>query len=305
MLRPLRIGEIFDRAVTLCVTNFVPFAIIALFFVVPLAIAGIFQQRDTAQTWQEMIDAARGHAIVPRTNSSTALMLQIGVFLYFFIGAPFAHMAISAAVAQRYNGHNVQWKAALAASLSRWAAALGLMFFASIIFVAAIFGGSLGLGVIIGVSAVIASAAKAVAIGFGVLAIVLFVVWLLFIMVLFVAVFFMFFALVVERAPLFTALGSGFMRIFNRKELLRATTMGLAFLALEIALTAVSYTIIGVVDIWWHAFVGGALALSVVNLLTVLFSATLFTVYYFDVRVRREALDAEPAVPPFVPVAQP
>jgi len=305
MLRPLRIGEIFDRAVTLCVTNFVPFAVIALFYVVPMAVAGIFQQRDTAQSWQQLLDAMRGHSPAVPPDPSRGWALGLSIFAWVLVAAPFVHMGIAAAIAQRYGGEPVEWRAAFRSALQRWGAVLGMMFFALVIFFAAIFGGSIGLGIIIGLSAVMVTAAKAVSIAFAIVAILLFIAWLLALMVLAIAIFFMFFALVIERAPLFTAIGSGFTRIFNRKELHRALAMGLAFFAIELGLTTVSYGIIGVVDIWWHAFVAGALALSVVNLLTVIFSGTLFTVYYFDVRIRREAMDAQQPAAPFIPVTQP
>lgn len=303
MLRPLRIGEIFDRAVTLCVANFVPLAIVALFYVVPMAVAGIFQQRDTARSWESMIAVMRGHgASIPR--SATNWGLQIGLVAWVAIAAPFAHMAIAAAVAQRYRESEMDWRTAFAAALRQWLPVIGVMVFGVIAFVTAVFGGSIGLGLLIGLSAVLVAASKLAAIVFGIVGILLFIAWLLALMVLTIAIFFMFLALVIERAPFITAIGSGFTRIFNRKELLRALAMALAFMALELGLTLISYTIIGVVDIWWHAFVAGAVALSAVNLLTVIFSATLFTVYYFDVRVRREALDMQQPAQPFVPATQ-
>lgn len=303
MLRPLRIGEIFDRAVTLCVANFVPFAIVALFYVVPMAVAGIFQQRDTAQSWQAMIAVMRGHgASVPRSGTNWGL--QIGVIAWVALAGPFAHMAIAAAVGQRYRDSRVDWRAAMVAALQQWAPVIGLMLFGIITLVTAVFGGSIGLGLVIGVSAVAFAASKAASIVFGILAILLFLAWLLALMVLAIAILFMFLALVIERSTFITAIGSGFTRIFNRRELLRALAMALAFMAIELGLTLISYTVIGVVDIWWHAFVAGAVALSLVNLLTVIFSATLFTVYYFDVRLRREALDMQQPAQPFVPATQ-
>ena len=41
-LRPLGFGEIFDRAITLYIRNFVPFAAIVMVLVVPLAILQYF-----------------------------------------------------------------------------------------------------------------------------------------------------------------------------------------------------------------------------------------------------------------------
>lgn len=303
MLRPLRIGEIFDRAVTLCVANFVPFAIVALFYVVPMAVAGIFQQRDTAQSWESMIAVMRGHG-ASASRPGTNWGLQIGVIAWVGIAGPFAHMAIAAAVGQRYRDSEVDWRSAFVSALQQWPAVIGLIAFGIIALVTAVFGGSIGLGLVIGLSAVLVAASKVVAVVFGIVGILLFLAWLLALMVLTIAIIFMFLAIVIERSPLITAIGSGFTRVFNRKELLRALAMALAFMALELGLTLISYTIIGVVDIWWHAFVAGAVALSLVNLLTVIFSATLFTVYYFDVRVRREALDMQTPAQPFVPVTQ-
>jgi len=303
MYRPLRIGEIFDRAVTLCVTNFVPFAIIALFYIVPLAVGNIFQQRDTVQAWGQLLGTMRGH---PSSQPAIATNwgLQIAIFGFVALAAPLIYSAIAVAIAQLYRGETVEWRSALLFTLKRWFAIIGLTFIGVMLVASAVFAGSLVLGIIIGLSAVVATASKAAAITFGVVGVLLLIAWLLVLLVLAIAVFFMYFALVIEGAPFLSALSSGFTRIFNRKELHRALAMGLAFFAVQIGLAIVGYTIVAVLDIWLHVFVIGALVLSAVNLIAALFLAAVFTVYYFDVRIRREALDVQAGSQPFVPITQ-
>ncbi|HEY9180348.1 MAG TPA: hypothetical protein VIO32_06480, partial [Candidatus Baltobacteraceae bacterium] len=54
LLRPLTMGEIFDRAITLYVRNFVPFSLIVLVVVVPSAVMQYFAGLHASATFTQL-----------------------------------------------------------------------------------------------------------------------------------------------------------------------------------------------------------------------------------------------------------
>jgi hypothetical protein len=87
-------------------------------------------------------------------------------------------------------------------------------------------------------------------------------------------------------------MGSGFSRIFNRSELLRACAVALAFVAMYVGLIVVQMSIAATFEAMNLHIVNVAIT-SVISLVTYSFLGILLAVYYFDVRVRREGLDMQ------------
>lgn len=107
-LRPLGIGEIFDRAVTLLARNPAPFAIVALVGVLPSHFLNY----------------------LAAVTANTALR---PVAVFGNISDTIAAMAAAAIVAQLYAGERTDWRAALAIGFKRILRAVGVNFMLAIV----------------------------------------------------------------------------------------------------------------------------------------------------------------------------
>lgn len=290
-VRPLRIGEVFDRAITLCVRYFAPLASIALVIVVPLAIASAFQQHAATDSFSRMLrDIQRTHGGSPPPPVFPDAAMWVPVIAALVL-SPFGYMAITAAIASVYKGEPVDWRRAYAAALSRWAAAIGLLLLSAVVFSAAGMAAVFAVSIVVVISVAAYTAVKAAGIVIAVFAVALFLASLVFMMLAFITVFLMFDALVVERLGMFAAFASGFARVFNRKQFGRTLLLALAFFALQMGIAIIAYTVLAL-QLFLHAFALGTVLSAVVQLVSMLFFGVLFAVYYFDVRVRLEGVPA-------------
>jgi len=107
---------------------------------------------------------------------------------------------------------------------------------------------------------------------------------------------FAFNALVVEGSAVFAAISLGFARVFNKRELGRAMLVVLALLAISIGLYIVLALLAGLAESVTHNLTLYEIVTAPVSLISGTFTALLFAVYYFDVRVRREGLDMQTAL---------
>ena len=106
-----------------------------------------------------------------------------------------------------------------------------------------------------------------------------------------ITVFMMYDALVIERVGVLAAFGSGFARVFNRKELMRTFLVALAFFALQLGVAMVSYAILAI-EFFLHVYAIGIAMTAVVQFASMVFFGVLFAVYYFDLRIRQEGVAA-------------
>src|SRR5579862_8442027 len=132
-LRPLGFGEIFDRAITLYVRNFMPFLAIVLVLIVPLAVVQYFLDKNQSAQIDQLIKifAHPGTTPPPTPNlfsSPGELVAVIAIAFIFYLLWPFALDAVAVGVARLYRGRPVEFRACYAAVLPRWPAILGAMF---------------------------------------------------------------------------------------------------------------------------------------------------------------------------------
>src|SRR5580704_12143566 len=82
-LRPLGFGEIFDRAVTLYIKNFVPFAAIVLVLIVPLGIFQYVLDASAQPSFDAILQALQhpGRAPTQQVPSFLTSPLSIAVFI--------------------------------------------------------------------------------------------------------------------------------------------------------------------------------------------------------------------------------
>lgn len=290
-LRPLSFGEIFDRAVTLYVRNFVQFSVIVLLVVVPVAMLEYFGDRTSGQNLNQILaQLSRARAGLPAPPPQPGILWAL---LLTLLISPLANVAIAIGVARAYFGQPFTWKQCYAAAVSRWSAIVGLTALAAVMFFVAIFAGAFGLTLLAVLAYLLFRAAAAAGIALAVLAVAASLAWFASLVLLLIAAGFAYYAIGIEGADVFDALGGGFARIFNRHEIGKALLLVFALAAIEIGAVLIFAIVVALASSLVHSRVIVLAANAAVSVFTSAFSAVLLAVYYFDVRVRREGLDLQ------------
>lgn len=296
-LRPLGIGEIFDRAVTLYVRNFLLFTIIAAFVVVPLSVAQYFVVVEQGGAWAQILDQIQHpkHTVsaagVPGVGSWFLVLIAISVLL-----TPFMYVAMAAALGRIYNGEATDWRASYAVALRHWGGILVTVICQVAIILVAAFGGAFAIGLAFVASMLLVRAFAPLGIVMVILAILLFVVYLLALMICYLALALAFDAIGIEEASFGRAISSSFARIFNRSELGKAALICLAFFAVEIGVMIVAGVLESVIEAFLHQPILETVLQGLISAVSTGFIGVLIAVYYFDVRIRREGLDMQAAI---------
>lgn len=289
-LRPLGLGEIFDRAVTLYVRNFVPLTIVALVVVLPLTIAQYFALPSDGN-YQQMLSQ------IQHPGKSTATAQMSGwIFGYFGLALllqAFGAVAMAASAARIYRSQRVDWRAAYAAALRHSGTVLLILLFEIVALVFAVFAGSILLGIVFGIGIFVLRSVAVLGVAFITFGAILTLAFFVFLMLFYLAFAFAYNAVGIEDLSFAQAVGRGFGRIFTRVEAGKATLICLAFVAIYIGLITVNVAIAAIFIGLLHASVVNAAGHALVELITIAFLGILIAVYYFDVGVRREGLDLQ------------
>jgi hypothetical protein len=300
-LRPLGFGEIFDRAITLYIRNFIPFAGIVAVVVVPLAVlqylidvASIPQFDQTIKILTHLGQAESTPPIMPAfmTDPRVAILFVVTMIVVYAI-YPFALNAVAVGVARLYRSRPVLFAPCYRASLRRWPQVLGMLLLEFAVFMAWYIG--LIIIVMLSMFLVILLARAQVFVGIlaGIVAgLVILADLLVLAPPLFVAMTFSMNAVVIEERPVFAAIGSGFQRIFNREEFWRALLFAYASVAILMGAGAIA-GIFSYVALYFHWIGAEVIVSSLFRAAFTPFSIVLLAIYYFDVRIRREGFDLE------------
>ncbi len=305
-LRPLGLGEVLDRAVTLAVRFFVPLASIYVVFAVPFAFAQYFATRDLQQFLVEFTQAvqnqtAGGKPPDPAVFANILAQHQHGsaawtgvLLLWDFLVAPLPIAALIDATSALYFGRPTTFAQAYRVALGRWLPLIGVNFLylgagigIYVVALIAFFLVALGVGVFIGVAH-----------AFGIaLAIVLGVACVLvvftFAVVCVIAFETSYFTCVVERAPPVRAFTLGITRVFGRGGLRRALAFGAAYVAVAIGVAIVGAVGAMVLVALLHSTVVAAIYSTVIRTAVAAFLIVFLGIFYFDLRVREEGLDLQ------------
>ncbi|MBV9719381.1 MAG: hypothetical protein JOZ77_08675 [Candidatus Eremiobacteraeota bacterium] len=298
-LRPLAFGEIFDRAVTLYIRNFVPFAAIVGVMVVPLGILQYFADLNA----QPQLDAAFRIFTHPQTartepmptmfDSPTSIAVLVLLALVAYIIWPFALNAVAVGVSLLYRNMRVDFRTCYNAVFRRWPQIVGMIFIALFVFLGwyvALFAVLMVVGGLVAMLAVIASGfAIFLGITIGIVSILAFLLGFASLMI---AVTFAMYAVVIEERPAIDSLALGFSRVFNRREFWRAVLFSLAAGAVVFAGSAM-LGFVSIMAALAHLPLLQAVIDTVSRAVITPFAAVLLAIYYFDVRIRHEALDLE------------
>ncbi|MDQ2680367.1 MAG: hypothetical protein M3Y21_05010 [Candidatus Eremiobacteraeota bacterium] len=296
--RPLGLGEMFDRAITVYVRNFVAFSAILLALLIPISVAEYasvanqHQGASLAAVLQQIQHPEKSHGKTPPPTVPFSPWLLGVVVLSLFL-TPFANVAVAAAVAAVYFGKAIDWRACYRAAFARWPAILVLTLLQMATLGAFIFGLGITVGIVsfLGIFAFAASPVLGAVVF--VFAGLLFIAWMLALMLAVLAIFFAFDSLVIEQTDIGTAFSSGFTRIFARTELGKAALVGLSLLAIEFGILILITGVQALTLLFVKSEALSVLLASLVSLISTAFTAVLVAVYYFDVRVRREGLDMQ------------
>jgi hypothetical protein len=293
LLRPLSLGEIFDRALTLYVRNIALFTLIALVLVVPLAIAQYFAGLHESSSFAQMIAQIQHPGSTPPQPVSaeqsmwTFLMISLAVVLNAF-----AVVAIAVAVAHLYRGEPVDWRACYARALQRAGAIVVTLLAEIAIFVVAVFAGAFVMAMVFVIAFLLVRASPALGVVAFIAAVLVGIVWFLGIVLCYLSFGFALSAVGIEQRGVGSAIGTGFSRIFNRSELLRAVLICLALSVVYIGFAVVSLTVAGTLESL-NLHIVNVIVNSLLSLVSTALLSVLLVVYYFDVRVRREGLDMQ------------
>lgn len=291
-LRPLSLGEIFDRAVTLYVRNIVPLTIIALVIVLPLSIVQYFATvGDTS--YQQLLDHVRHPGAHPPASAVPFSGWLFGFIALAIVLTPYATVAIAAAAGMIYRGFPVDWRAAYAVAVRHWGAVLLTVVCEIALLALVVFAGAMGLGIGFAVAFLLLRTAPAAAVVTFIIATLFTLAYVLFLVLFYLAFAFAFNAIGIEQAPFAAAISRGFARIFNRTEIGKGVVIALALIAVYIGLMVVSTAIAGILTGLVHLTALNSIVQGVVTLISTAFLGLLIAVYYFDVRVRREGLDMQ------------
>lgn len=293
LLRPLTLGEIFDRAVTLYVRNFVPFSLIVLVVIVPTAVLHYFAGLHASSTFTQLLQQIENpkSTVTPMAATTDGLFALASLGVSILLGA-FAAVAVAVATARLYDAGRIDWGACYIRTLSRVGSILLVLAIEIVLMIMVIFAGAIAMGLAFFVAGVAVSGSVVLGVLAFIAAAIVVLVWLVFLVLCYFAFAFAYNAIGVEGTNLFVAMGSGFSRIFNRSEVLRACLVALAFVAMYIGLFIVQVSVAAVFEAMNLHILNVAIT-AVISLVTFSFLTILLAVYYFDVRVRREGLDMQ------------
>lgn len=298
-LRPLGFGEIFDRAVTLYIRNFVPFVAIVMVLVLPLSILQYIIDRGSqpelaAMLWILQHPGQTPPSHIPTIFDSSSSIVALALSLLFSYALwPFAMNAVAVGVARLYGDRPVDFRACYEVVLRRWLQILALLGVQLLIFLGWYVAVILVALAVVFVAAFLGAlfAGAAFFIGF-IIGIVAFIVMIPLLAPLLVALTFAMYAAVIEERGTMESLSLGFARIFNRAEFWRAMLFSVAAVAVIIGASSM-FAILGLVAAFAHLPGVQAVLEAIPRAAIAPFGVVLWAIYYFDVRIRREGFDLE------------
>ncbi len=302
-LRPLGIGEMLDRAVTMYVKNAVIFTALILVVFAPIAAVQslnastqVDQFTTSLSILQHIGDAKKSSPSPQQTNDlkkieaqqPTVLLIAGIVFLLALFLSPVGTGAIAVGVHRLYRGEPLKFGDCFMAGLRRLPAMIGIgfiAFFALLIWYIA----TILIAVVVAIpGAMLIKSALPLAIVFFVLAGIAILAAFLFLIVLILAFGFAYIALLVEKATVGAAIGSGFKRIINRKEIWRSLLFALAIAGVQIGGSSVIAMIALLMLLVLHSAILYIIVAAIINAVLSSFVTIFVVIYYFDVRIRLE-----------------
>ncbi|MBV9102324.1 MAG: hypothetical protein JO060_01975 [Candidatus Eremiobacteraeota bacterium] len=301
-LRPLSIGELLDRAVTLSVRYFPPLALIWVFYIVPLSVLGYLATAESTNiVFVALGQVMRGSSADPRVMQQLAAGPHLGAAFTWYIvvallGYPLANAALLRSTSEAYlDGHAATLKQAYRDGVRQWLSligisliwlAVGLLLYLAFVLIAVLFAVPLTLliatakpigttlAIVLGLVAVFAILIA------GTLGILAFQIACI--------------TQVVEKVGFIRAFTMGLSRVAGRQRL-RSFAYGLSLFAVYVGVWLVSALGQGLVIGLLRSPVVSSILAAVIGVGFSVVAAALEVNYYYDVRIRNEGFDLERA----------
>jgi hypothetical protein len=302
VLRPLGVGELLDRAVSLCVRNFGTFALIYLAFALPLAFFQFYGTADQSKVVGAVIDAFRNAggkppdpvAINRALGAAPANAFTYAFYFLALVVAPLPAAALISATARAYLGERVSFGAAYRAALGKWLPLIGIEVLYAVSGILAY-----TLVLVVAVLVVLAlvllgTAVRWLAVAVGIVVGIAFVLALVLgVTLVALAVQISFFACVVEGESFIAAFSTGLARVFGGGRIPRSLGVGLAYVAVSLGIVLVAATGQSILLGLLRNNVLGTVYGALLRVGTIAFTTAFVAIYYYDVRVRTEGLDLQ------------
>jgi hypothetical protein len=306
-LRPLSIGEMLDRAVSISVRFFVVLLLIYVVFAIPLTVFQYLGTADMAKFFAAITDALQktGQRTDPQAIAralSVAPVFNVFTVLYFvtaLLVAPLPSAALMWTAAEIYgHGRVPTFQAAYREGFRCWLPLIGVnvpwivlglvAYVAVTVLVVIVVLAFVLLNALLKSFALVAGAAIA-----GLLLLAFFALVLLGVLAANVS----YFAIIVERAGFISAFSSGLTRVFGRS-LRRSLLVSLALFAVGIGLYLMGALGQAVLLGLLHNNALGTVFGALLRLVVVIFTAVFLAIYYYDIRIRTEGFDLRMAASP-------
>lgn len=298
-LRPLGFGEIFDRAVTLYIRNFVPFAAIVGVLIAPFAVLQYFLDVAAQPQFDAMFQVFTHPGRAPTQpiptifNSPAYVATVLIVLLITYTIWPFTLNAVAVGIARLYRNQPVDFRACYETALGRWRQTLGMITIDFLVFLGWYVAVMVLIVLFVFVLAYFSTIAPTAAFWFGfIVGMAGFFALLPTLAPLLIALQFSMYAVVIEQRPVIESLVLGFARVFNRREFWRAVLFAIAVGAVTFGASAMLSFISMIAAVFHLPIVEVAVSVLSQAVITP-FAIVLVAIYYFDVRIRREAYDLE------------
>jgi hypothetical protein len=301
-LRPLSIGEILDRAFSICFRHFIAFASLVAVIVGPQLLFYYLGARDMLSATTDMLGEATSTGAPPvPMDPNKMLALYANGAPYFLILAvlavlvvPLSNAAVVSGVSRAYLGLPVRFAQCYADAFPRWRALILLMLLwlaavmlASITFVLAfaILGAALAfMGSLLGTVGLVVAIVIGVAVGAG---------CLLLAFELYLAAAYSFVAAVLEGVGAGFAFRSGFQRVFGEGQFWRSAGIAAALFGIIIGFELIGATIGMAAIAIAHSYALEFVMNGLIGAFTYPFLFAVVAVSYYDVRIRREGFDLQ------------
>lgn len=292
-LRPLSVGEIFDRAVTLFVRNIWAFSTLYALISLPLIIAQV-ALGSQASSIPQYIDAI-AHPAAAHVGRTWPVVTEVFFFvsaLFLFVTLPLVFACAGCCVADIQRHGRTNWKPAFIHALKR----LPNIWIALLLGLAALFAGAF-VGVIAiglsGLAAALAANAVAGALGEGVIAAMFGALYLVWCAVLALIPTMAIYVTTIEEGNPFRALSIALARLFSRAQFSRALQMALAGAALYAGNLAVAAGLAALSLTLAHSTIPAVMVNACIGILYTGFLSAVMAVYYFDTRLRNQGYDLQ------------
>lgn len=303
-LRPLSVGEMLDRAFSICFKHFIPFLSLVAVVVGPQLLFYYLGSKDVLNTMAGTlgtIATTPAGTPPPVMDPQKILAAEANGAPYFVAFAllalfvvPLSNAAVVSGVSRAYLGMPVRFVQCYADALPRWPALIGLMlvwlaaivlafmaiFIAFFILAAALAAIGTFLGVVGAVVAIIIGIAAGLA-------------GVLLALELYLAAAYSFVAVVLEGMPFIIAFSSGFQRVFGEGQLWRSLGIAAAIFGIIIGLELVGAVIGGIAIALTRSFALEFVLTGLISAFTYPFLFAVVAVSYYDVRIRREGFDLQ------------